>query len=95
MQHILLNVLGSVCVKEVPKAGILPQGVPNQVGKNENQTHTHTVRCDIILINSSLTAGLLVIMISENKFVIGFIHFFQICIQITWWNHNTIVSPEC
>lgn len=84
MQHILLNVLGSVCVKEIPKAGILPQGVPNQVGKNENQTHTHTVRCDIVtLINPSLTAGLLVNMISENKFVIGFIHFFQICIQIT------------
>lgn len=70
-------------LKEVPKAGILPQGVPNQVGKNENQTHTHTVRC-IILINSFLTVGLLVIMLSENKFVIGFIHFFQICIQITW-----------
>lgn len=84
MQHILLNVLGSVCVKKIPKAGILPQGVPNQVGKNENQTDTHTVRCDIvILINPSLTAGLLVNMISENKFVIGFIHFFQICIHIT------------
>lgn len=72
-------------LKEASKAGILPQGVPNQVGKNENQTHTHTVRCDIIiLINSSLTAGLLVIMLRENKFVIGFTHFFQICIQITW-----------